>query len=72
MEEPTMSENKHQFNLAADYVGYAAIKVVGVGGAGGKPLDRRCDVYAGHPRAPLHRKRSLPSRAPNRQRPESC
>ncbi len=35
-----MSENKHQFNLAADYVGYAAIKVVGVGGAGGNAINR--------------------------------
>ncbi len=33
-------ENKHQFNLAADYVGYANIKVVGVGGAGGNAINR--------------------------------
>jgi cell division protein FtsZ len=35
-----MLESKHQFNLAADFVGYANIKVVGVGGAGGNAINR--------------------------------
>src|SRR5512140_2772786 len=35
-----MLESKHQFNLAADYVGYANIKVVGVGGGGGNAINR--------------------------------
>ena len=30
-----MSENKHTFTFAEDFVGYANIKVVGVGGGGG-------------------------------------
>ncbi|HVO93893.1 MAG TPA: cell division protein FtsZ [Terriglobales bacterium] len=33
-------ESKHQFNLAADFVGYANIKVLGVGGAGGNAINR--------------------------------
>lgn len=35
-----MSELRHQFNLANDYVGYADIKVVGVGGGGGNAVNR--------------------------------
>jgi len=35
-----MSEMKHQFNFAEDYVGYADIKVVGVGGSGGNAVNR--------------------------------
>lgn len=35
-----MLDSKHQFNFAADYVGYANIKVVGVGGAGGNAINR--------------------------------
>ena len=39
-----MLENKHQFNLADDYVGYAAIKVIGVGGGGGNAINRMIDA----------------------------
>lgn len=35
-----MQDAKHQFNLAADYVGYANIKVIGVGGGGGNAINR--------------------------------
>jgi len=35
-----MNEQKHQFNFAADFIGYANIKVVGVGGAGGNAINR--------------------------------
>lgn len=35
-----MSAERHQFNFAADFVGYASIKVVGVGGAGGNAINR--------------------------------
>ena len=35
-----MTEQKHQFNFAADFIGYANIKVVGVGGAGGNAINR--------------------------------
>ncbi len=35
-----MSENKHQFNFSPDYIGYANIKVVGVGGGGGNAINR--------------------------------
>ena len=35
-----MSEQKHTFNFAPDFVGYANIKVVGVGGAGGNAINR--------------------------------
>jgi len=35
-----MSERKHQFNFAPDFVGVANIKVVGVGGAGGNAINR--------------------------------
>lgn len=33
-------QEKHQFNLATDFVGYANIKVVGVGGGGGNAVNR--------------------------------
>lgn len=35
-----MSERKHQFNFAPDFVGVANIKVIGVGGAGGNAINR--------------------------------
>lgn len=35
-----MTENKHQFSFAEDFVGYAHIKVVGVGGGGGNAINR--------------------------------
>ncbi len=35
-----MAVQKHQFNFAADYVGYASIKVIGVGGGGGNAINR--------------------------------
>ncbi len=35
-----MSENKHRFTFADDFVGYAKIKVIGVGGAGGNAINR--------------------------------
>jgi cell division protein FtsZ len=39
-EELNMSKSKHQFNYAEDFIGYANIKVVGVGGAGGNAVNR--------------------------------
>lgn len=35
-----MTEKKHQFDFAEDFVGYAHIKVVGVGGGGGNAINR--------------------------------
>ena len=35
-----MSERRHQFNFASDFVGVANIKVVGVGGGGGNAINR--------------------------------
>lgn len=35
-----MDESRHQFNFAADFIGYADIKVVGVGGSGGNAINR--------------------------------
>ena len=35
-----MSETKHKFNFADDFIGYANIKVVGVGGGGGNAVNR--------------------------------
>jgi cell division protein FtsZ len=35
-----MTQERHQFSFAEDYVGYASIKVVGVGGAGGNAINR--------------------------------
>jgi cell division protein FtsZ len=35
-----MAEQKHMFNFTEDFVGYANIKVIGVGGAGGNAINR--------------------------------
>ncbi|MBN1211820.1 MAG: cell division protein FtsZ [candidate division Zixibacteria bacterium] len=35
-----MSESKHHFNFSPEYIGYANIKVVGVGGGGGNAINR--------------------------------
>ncbi len=35
-----MSDSKHMFNFADDFIGYANIKVVGVGGGGGNAINR--------------------------------
>jgi cell division protein FtsZ len=35
-----MSDSKHHFNFSPDYIGYANIKVVGVGGGGGNAINR--------------------------------
>ena len=35
-----MAETKHKFNFADDFIGYATIKVVGVGGGGGNAVNR--------------------------------
>lgn len=35
-----MTDHKHTFTFAEDFVGYARIKVVGVGGAGGNAINR--------------------------------
>ena len=35
-----MTDERHCFNFADDFVGYAKIKVVGVGGAGGNAINR--------------------------------
>jgi len=40
MEEQIVSETKHKFNFADDFIGYANIKVVGVGGGGGNAVNR--------------------------------
>ena len=39
-----MSNEKHQFNFAEDFVGYAKIKVVGVGGGGGNAINRMIEA----------------------------
>lgn len=39
-----MSENKHTFKFADDFVGYANIKVVGVGGGGGNAINRMIEA----------------------------
>ncbi len=39
-----MTPNKHKFGFAEDFVGYAKIKVVGVGGGGGNALNRMIDA----------------------------
>jgi cell division protein FtsZ len=44
MEEPDMSEHKHTFKFADDFVGYANIKVVGVGGGGGNAINRMIEA----------------------------
>jgi cell division protein FtsZ len=40
MEEEVVAETKHKFNFADDFIGYANIKVVGVGGGGGNAVNR--------------------------------
>lgn len=35
-----MAETKHKFNFADDFIGYANIKVVGIGGGGGNAVNR--------------------------------
>lgn len=44
MEEPDMLKQKHSFKFADDFVGYANIKVVGVGGAGGNAINRMIEA----------------------------
>jgi len=44
MEEQDMSTHKHTFKFADDFVGYAKIKVVGVGGGGGNAINRMIDA----------------------------
>ncbi len=39
-----MVENKHSFKFAEDYIGYANIKVVGVGGGGGNAINRMIEA----------------------------
>ncbi|MCB2229716.1 cell division protein FtsZ [bacterium] len=38
-----MTDHKHHFSFADDFVGYAKIKVIGVGGAGGNAINRMID-----------------------------
>ncbi len=39
-----MSDDKHKFSFADDFVGYANIKVVGVGGGGGNAINRMIEA----------------------------
>lgn len=39
-----MSTDKHKFGFADDFIGYAKIKVVGVGGGGGNAINRMIDA----------------------------
>ncbi len=39
-----MTPNKHKFDFAEDFIGYAKIKVIGVGGGGGNALNRMIDA----------------------------
>ena len=39
-----MTDGKHMFNFADDFIGYANIKVVGVGGGGGNAINRMIDA----------------------------
>jgi cell division protein FtsZ len=39
-----MSESKHSFKFADDFVGYANIKVIGVGGGGGNAINRMIEA----------------------------
>ncbi|NOY87866.1 MAG: cell division protein FtsZ [FCB group bacterium] len=39
-----MTPNKHKFDFAEDFISYANIKVVGVGGGGGNALNRMIDA----------------------------
>ncbi len=38
MEEPTVTDSKHTFRITDENLGYAKIKVVGVGGGGGNAI----------------------------------
>ncbi|RKX27980.1 MAG: cell division protein FtsZ [Candidatus Zixiibacteriota bacterium] len=39
-----MTDQKHSFSFAEDYIGYANIKVVGVGGGGGNAINRMIEA----------------------------
>ncbi len=39
-----MTEKKHSFGFAEDFIGYANIKVVGVGGGGGNAVNRMIEA----------------------------
>jgi cell division protein FtsZ len=39
-----MSTDKHKFDFADDFIGYAKIKVIGVGGGGGNAINRMIDA----------------------------
>ena len=39
-----MTPDKHKFDFAEDFIGYAKIKVIGVGGGGGNALNRMIDA----------------------------
>src|SRR5574341_101391 len=39
-----MTKSKHMFNFTEEFVGYANIKVVGVGGAGGNAINRMIEA----------------------------
>ncbi|MBU8932918.1 MAG: cell division protein FtsZ [candidate division Zixibacteria bacterium] len=39
-----MTDQKHSFSFSDDYIGYANIKVVGVGGGGGNAINRMIDA----------------------------
>jgi cell division protein FtsZ len=39
-----MTDHKHTFNFAEDFIGYANIKVVGVGGGGGNAINRMIEA----------------------------
>ena len=39
-----MTPNKHKFDFADDFIGYAKIKVIGVGGGGGNALNRMIEA----------------------------
>ena len=39
-----MTEEKHKFNFSEDFVGYANIKVIGVGGGGGNAINRMIEA----------------------------
>ncbi len=39
-----MTDKKHLFNFAEDFIGYASIKVIGVGGAGGNAINRMIEA----------------------------
>jgi cell division protein FtsZ len=39
-----MTNQRHEFNFAEDFVGYASLKVVGVGGSGGNAINRMIEA----------------------------